>query len=209
LVCSLLVQMTCDFEAASSWELYVAVVDDYYLVEEFVLWVLIATRWTVTNWSSLEACLRFVRWVKVQADLNTLNRKVISSNNLCFRDWNLRSLGPNAGALPTQLRYLRLEPFPLTNNCKTVNLGLRISYLYCRWSHSKMNNTTCTTTYYVEPSHTKIWPIVAILKLDKDRSSRLNKVWMEKSQRQIVSKKQFRLKVLKSLFKHKPQRRIH
>jgi hypothetical protein len=52
-----------------------------------VLWIKIAwlfitmLHWTVTIWSSLEACLRSVSWFKVRADLNTLNHlKVIWSN---------------------------------------------------------------------------------------------------------------------------------
>jgi hypothetical protein len=34
--------------------------------------------WTVTIWSSLEACLQSVRWLKVRADLNTLNHFEVS-----------------------------------------------------------------------------------------------------------------------------------
>jgi hypothetical protein len=42
------------------------------------LWVFIAARCTLTNWSSLEDCLGSVRWFKVRVDLNTLNHlKVI------------------------------------------------------------------------------------------------------------------------------------
>jgi hypothetical protein len=49
--------------------------------------VFIAVHWTVTNWSSLEACLQSVGWFKVWADLNRLNHlKVIWSNKPI---WNI------------------------------------------------------------------------------------------------------------------------
>ncbi len=51
--------------------------------------VFIATHLTVTNWSSLEACLRSVGWFKVWVDLNMLNHvKVIQCTepiwNICI-----------------------------------------------------------------------------------------------------------------------------
>jgi hypothetical protein len=46
---------------------------DVCCVVNLCLCVFIATHWTVTNWSTLEACLQSVRLFKVRADLNTLN----------------------------------------------------------------------------------------------------------------------------------------
>ncbi len=44
-----------------------------------IAWLFITTlHWTVTSWSTLEACLRSVRWLKVRVDLNTLNHLEVS-----------------------------------------------------------------------------------------------------------------------------------
>jgi hypothetical protein len=44
-----------------------------------VTWLFIITlHWMVTNWSSLETCLRSVIWFKVQTDLNTLSYLKVS-----------------------------------------------------------------------------------------------------------------------------------
>ncbi len=52
-----------------------------------IAWLFITTlHWTVTNWSSLEACLRSVRWFKVRADLITLNHLEViwSTEPICI-----------------------------------------------------------------------------------------------------------------------------